>query len=122
MPVGIAEINTAPATRPAGSALDRNLAALELRLPLGQLRRRDGECHVQRPAAVVRRNGATAQADRFARCAAPEDQQHAAIAYRKRAHPVIANQRRETKNLSVEAIRAVEIVDIERRFKNAVES
>src|SRR5215204_808862 len=116
MPVGVSEIDAVPSARPAGAALYFNIEAVEARLPLGQLLRRDGKCHVQWAAAIVWGNGAAAHSCRFERRAASENQQHVTASNRKRTHPVIPDEQRQAKNIRVKTVRTVEVIHIQRCF------
>jgi hypothetical protein len=45
-----------------------------------------------------------------------ENQQHALSADCNRAHPNVPEEKRESKNVGIEAARAIEVVHIKRRF------
>lgn len=72
VPVGISEINTAAAARPADDALDRDARAAQTFSPGLELVPVDREPDVSLAASIVRRNQTAAENDGFCGTAAPE--------------------------------------------------
>src|SRR5215217_322666 len=103
MPVRVTEIEALPAARLRGAALDRDASLAETLLPSCEVGGVDREGDVERPMAVVRRNGAAGQPHGLKRRAALKHQQHAASAHVVGAKARVACERSETENVFVEA-------------------
>src|SRR5262245_11032477 len=121
MPVGVAKIDAFAAARPFRAPLDRDAMRGKARLPFGKLVAADRKGDVQRAVTIVGRDGTARHAHGFKRETATKDEQYAAPADIISVEPLIAGERVEPQNLTVEARRALKIIHIERRLEHAFE-
>src|SRR5579871_2357200 len=121
MPIGIAEIHAASASRPFGAPLDRNAVLRKPRLPVRELHRRHREGDVQRTVPVVRWDRAARQANRLERRATTKQQEDALAPDIVGAKPRVTRHPREAQNLLVEIAGTAEIVDVKTRLDHPVE-
>ncbi len=90
------------------------LVLAEPPFPVRKLVGRNGKGHMNRAAAIVRRNGAAGQDHRLQRRAALKQKKHAATADIEGNKSRIAGQPRKPEHILVEGAGAREVIDIER--------
>src|ERR1700704_1840139 len=120
MIVRIAEINAMPAFRPAHFAFDRDAALDQMLLPLSEILFRHGECEVQLPSGVVRRNHSARGGDWIHTSAATENKQHLLVRHAEHAMPLAGFEQPQSKLALVKTNRAGKIARVEASFNDAV--
>src|ERR1700704_2695072 len=120
MIVRIAEINAMATFRPAHFAFDRDAALDQMLLPLSEILFRHGECEVQLPSGVVRRNHSAWRGDWIHSSAATENEQHLFVRHAEHAKPLAGFEQPQAKLVLVKTNRAGKIGRVEASFNDAV--
>src|SRR3977135_1699004 len=106
MIVRITEVNAMPAFRPAHFAFDRDAALDQMLLPLSEILFRHGECEVQLPSGVVRRNHSAWRGDWIHTSAATENKQHLFVRPAEPAAPFAGFEQPQAKLVRIKTNRA----------------
>jgi hypothetical protein len=120
MAVWVAEIDALAAALPLHFAFDRDLVLAQVLLPKFSILDRNGECNVKLSAAVMPRNGSTANGCGSDRRAPGKQQQHLSVSSLQGTKTLVASQSSELHDPLVEANGALKVSNVQGCFQDSV--